>query len=88
VLGATVPAIIRFISKEFAILVGLSVVIAFPIAFWITSRWLGSFAYRIGLSWWIFAGSGAVVVAITLLTMAWRSRKAAASNPIDALRYE
>ena len=88
VLGATVPAILKFMSREFATLVGLAIVLAFPIAFMISSSWLGNFAYRIDLAWWIFAGSGAVVFAITLLTMTWRSLRAATANPVDSLRYE
>jgi len=88
VLGATIPAIVRLMSREFAALVGLAVVVAVPAAYYASSRWLGSFAYRIDLAWWIFAGSGAAVTLITLLTVAWPSFRAAVVNPVESLRYE
>ncbi|MEN6310107.1 MAG: FtsX-like permease family protein, partial [Acidobacteriota bacterium] len=88
VLGATIPDIVRFMSREFAALVGLAVIVAVPAAYYASSRWLGSFAYRIGLAWWIFAGSGAAVALITLMTVAWRSLRAAIANPVESLRYE
>jgi putative ABC transport system permease protein len=51
-------------------------------------RWLENFAYKISLSWWVFALSGAVALGIALLTVSWRSWKAASRNPVEALRYE
>jgi putative ABC transport system permease protein len=88
VLGATVPAIVRFMSREFAILVGTAIVLAIPLSFYVSSRWIETYAYRIGLAWWIFAGSGIAVAAVTLLTIGWRSVRAAVINPVETLRYE
>ncbi len=88
VLGATVVDIVRFMSKEFSILVGAAIVLALPLGYYIGARWLGGFAYRIPLSWWIFAGSGAVVFTVTFLTMSWQAVKAAVANPVHSLRSE
>jgi putative ABC transport system permease protein len=88
VLGATVADIVRFMSKEFSILVGAAIVLAFPLGYYVGARWLGGFAYRIPLSWWIFAGSGAVVFTVTFLAMSWQAVKAATANPVQSLRSE
>jgi ABC-type antimicrobial peptide transport system permease subunit len=88
VLGATIMDIVRFMSREFAILVGAAIVLAWPIGYVIGSRWLSGFAYRIPLSWWIFAGSGAVVFVVAFLAMGWRSVRAATADPVRSLRWE
>lgn len=88
VLGATVADIVRIISKEFATLVGAAILLALPIGYYFGARWLGGFAYRIALSWWIFAGSGAAVLAVTFLAMSWQAVKAAIANPVKSLRSE
>lgn len=88
VLGATIMDIVRFMSREFAILVGAAIVLAWPIGYIIGSRWLSGFAYRIPLSWWIFAGSGAIVLAVAFLAMGWRSVRTAIIDPIRSLRWE
>ena len=88
VLGASVPGILVMLSKDFAILVLISTVIAVPVASTALQSWLRDFAYRIELSWWIFALAGAMALAIALLTVSIQTIKAAAGNPVDSLRYE
>jgi len=51
-------------------------------------RWLQNFAYRIDLSWWVFALSGVIALLIAFLTVSWQSYRAASKNPVEALRYE
>ena len=88
VLGATTGNIAMLLNKGFAILVLLSLVIASPVAWWMTDRWLRDFAYRTSIAWWVFplAGTGAVLIA--LLTVSLQSIRAAMSNPIKNLRTE
>jgi putative ABC transport system permease protein len=88
VLGASATRIVRLMSAEFAALVGIAVLLAWPIGYSLAARWLGSYAYKIRLAWWIFAGSGLIVFALTLLTMSLRAVKAARTNPVESLRYE
>jgi putative ABC transport system permease protein len=88
VLGASVPAILYMLSKDFAKWVILANIIAWPIAWYVMKIWLQNFAYRIDISWWIFVLSGGIALAIALITVSFQSIKAAIANPIKALRYE
>ncbi len=88
VLGASLFGILRLISKEFILLIAVAIVVSIPLAIWITSGWLQDFAYRITLSWWIFAIPGIAVVAIALLTVSVHTLKAAMTDPVKSLRYE
>jgi putative ABC transport system permease protein len=62
--------------------------IACPVAGYLMHHWLGRFAYKTSLSWWIFALAGVLALGIALLTVSWQSWKAATRNPVEALRYE
>ncbi|HTR28301.1 MAG TPA: ABC transporter permease, partial [Puia sp.] len=66
VLGASVGSITALLSKDFAWLVGIAFVVATPVAWWFSRQWLQDFAYRTGLSWWVFvlAGIGAMGIAL------------------------
>ena len=88
VLGASVQSIISLFSKDFLKLVGLSFIIATPIAAYLMKSWLQGFAYKISLSWWIFALTGLSALAIALLTVGYQTIKAAKMNPIQNLRTE
>lgn len=88
VLGASVLSITQLLSNDFLRLVGLSLVIAFPIAYWLTSRWLQDFAYRINISWTVFLMAGIVALAIALFTVSFQAIKAAITNPVKSLRTE
>ena len=63
-------------------------VIAFPLAWFAMERWLQDFAYRIELQWWMFVLSGAIAVAIALLTVSLQAVKAATADPVKSLRTE
>jgi len=88
VLGASVEGIVMLLSKDFVKLVLISLVIATPIAWWSMYNWLLDFPYRMDISWWIFAISGAVAIVIALLTVFFQSVKAALVNPVRNLRAE
>jgi putative ABC transport system permease protein len=88
VLGASVKGIVFMLSKQFTKWVLLANVIAWPVAYYIMSRWLKSFAYRTDINILIFIISGLLVLAIALLTVSFQSIRAATSNPADSLRYE
>jgi len=88
VLGASVPSILRLLSKEPILLVILGSVIASPIAWWVMSKWLANFAYRIEIQWWYFPLAGIGVIFIALLTVSFQAIKAARANPVDSLRNE
>ena len=88
VLGASGREIVLLLSKEFSKWVFAANIIAWPLAYYIMNRWLGNFAYRIGVKWDIFIFSGIITAIIALFTVSFHSIKAANSNPVNALKYE
>lgn len=88
VLGSSVPAIVKLLTKDFLKLILIAFVIGVPIAWLGMYKWLQEFAYRIHISWWIFALAGISVMVIALLTISFQAIKAAIANPVDSLRSE
>ncbi|MEJ0029588.1 MAG: FtsX-like permease family protein [Bacteroidota bacterium] len=88
VLGASVWSILQLFSKEYISIVAISFVLALPLAWFEIDNWLQGFAFRIGLQWWMFALPGAVLMILALMVISFTTRKAAVSNPVDALRTE
>ena len=88
VLGASVAKIVKNLNKSFLKWVLIANLMAWPIAWFAMNRWLENFAYRIGLSWWMFVLAAVLAVFIALLTVSLQTVKAALKNPIDSLRYE
>ena len=88
VLGQSAMDITLMLSKEFTRLVIVSILIALPASYWLTSDWLSDFAYRIPLSFWYFAGAGIIALLISILTVGSQAIKAANLNPVDGLREE
>jgi len=88
VLGASVSNIVKMLSIDFIKLVLLAFVIATPIAWWSMNKWLQDFAFRIDLSWWIFAATGIIALIVALITLSFQAIKAAISNPVKSLRTE
>jgi putative ABC transport system permease protein len=86
--GARVAEIITLLNKDFIKWVLIAFIIAAPVSWYVMNLWLENFAYRTGLSWWIFALAGLIAMAIALLTVSWQSLRAATRNPVEALRYE
>ena len=86
--GATITEIITLLNWEFVKWVLFAFIIATPITWFIMHKWLQGFAYKIELSWWIFALAGVIALGIALLTVSWQSWRAATRNPVEALRYE
>jgi len=88
VLGASVTGIVRLLSKDFMKLVGISILIATPIAVWAMNKWLEAFAYRVPLAWWMFALAGIAAILIALITVSFQSIRAALANPTKSIRTE
>lgn len=88
VLGASIAHIALIISKDFLKLVCIALVIASPIAWWAMNKWLQDFAYRITISWWMFAIAGLVAILVALATVSVQAVKAAIANPVKNLRTE
>ena len=88
VVGASEGTIVRIISKEFIILVGISILIAFPLAFYFMRDWLQQFVYRTNLGLFVFILAGLITVTITFITISYQALKAANANPAESLRVE
>ncbi|HVX25658.1 MAG TPA: ABC transporter permease [Parafilimonas sp.] len=88
VLGASVFNLWKLLSKDFVVLVLISLLIAIPVAYYFMHNWLQNYEYRTTLSWWIFAVTGFGALLITLLTVSFQSIKAAIANPVKSLRTE
>jgi putative ABC transport system permease protein len=86
--GAGVGEVIRLLNMNFVGRIALAFVIAVPVALYVLHRWLDNFAYKISLSWWIFAVSGLAVLLLSVASVSLQSWRAATANPVDAIRSE
>jgi putative ABC transport system permease protein len=86
--GAKISDIIVNINHGIIIWIAAAYILAIPLSYFLIRQYLKGFAFRIKLSWWIFALAGLIVLAIALLTVSWQSWRAATRNPVEALRYE
>jgi ABC-type antimicrobial peptide transport system permease subunit len=88
ILGASVYSVWYLLSKEFVLLVIISLLIAGPAAYYCMHGWLQHYTYHTEIAWWIFAAAGLAATFITLLTVSYQALKAALSNPVESLRSE
>ena len=88
VLGASVQGITALLSSDFLKLVGVSLILAFPMAYWVMHSWLQDFAYRITINWSVFVIAGILALLIAMITISFQAVRAAISNPIKSLRSE
>jgi putative ABC transport system permease protein len=88
VMGASIGQIIFLFFKEFAILIGIANLVAFPIAYYTMNEWLENFAYRVGIGGSVFGLAVFISIAIALLTISLQTIKAAVANPVKSLRSE
>lgn len=88
VLGASVKNILLLLSKDYMKLILIAFFIAIPVANYIISEWLQNFAYRIEISWWLFAIPGVMILLIAAFSVSSQTLKAARKNPVDSLRFE
>ena len=88
VLGASTSNIVYLFSKEFILLIFIAFLIATPLAWYVMNQWLQNYAYRINISWWLFAAGGLAAIIIALATISFQAIKAAMANPVKSLRTE
>lgn len=88
VLGATVGNIMQLLSLSFLKMVLIAAAIGTPIAYVLMNKWLNSFEFKIGVSFWILATSVLAAILIAFLTVCFQAYKAATANPVEALKYE
>ena len=88
VLGASVPGVVRLLTKDFLGLVLVAIVISMPMAWWIANEWLQTFAYRVSVSGWLLLGVGLITLSVAAIVVGFQAVRAAVVNPVDSLRAE
>jgi ABC-type antimicrobial peptide transport system permease subunit len=83
--GAGIKDIITMLTKEFLILVSISMFVAFPLAYFWLTKMLQDYAYRISLSWWMFALAALITIILTVITVGFKALRAATANPVKAI---
>lgn len=86
VMGATSAEIVKQLVESFLRMVAVGAVVALPLAWWLMSRWLQDYSYRIEMPVWVFVAAVVAVLVFALLTVLWQSRKAANENPVDSIK--
>ncbi|MBA4849340.1 ABC transporter permease [Emticicia sp. BO119] len=88
VLGASVSSVVQLLSSDFIRLVGLSLVFAFPTAYYAIEKWLQNYPYRVSISIWPFVITALIAIMIAFFTVSIQSIRAALMNPIKSLKNE
>ena len=88
VLGSPISQILILLSKEFARLTVIAIILAFPLSWYGMDKWLENFAFQTNIPWWIFALSGLMAILITYLATVFQAIKASRTNPVEALKFE
>ena len=88
VLGASVLNITTLLSKDFLKLVMISFLVACPVAWWMMTKWLQNYPFRVSMTWQVFLFAGLLSLLISILTVSYQSIKAAVANPVRSLRTE
>jgi ABC-type antimicrobial peptide transport system permease subunit len=86
--GASEYMIVRMLSGDFTKMLLVSIAITLPVSYFLAGYWLESFAYRIALKWWFFAGAGVSALLIAWVIVGTQTIKAARANPVESLRSE
>jgi putative ABC transport system permease protein len=88
VLGGDVAQILWIFGKEFSRLVLIAFLLAAPVGWFLMSRWLETYEYKVSITPWVFVLELAVIFTIVLFTVGYQSLKTALMNPVNSLRAE
>jgi len=86
--GASPGRILKLISKDYLLLILLSILIASPLTWILINKWLEGFPYRVSLHWWVFLYTGVLALVIALAAVSIQTLRAAGKNPAEAIKYE
>jgi putative ABC transport system permease protein len=88
VLGASAAGLVGLLSADFAKLLVLALLTAIPLSWTIMNKWLNNFAYRTAITWWLYLGSGLLLMIVAILTVGTLAYKATSNNPAKSLRID
>ena len=83
--GASVGSILQMFNRKYLYIVAACSAVAIPVSYYIISRWMEQYVYRVEMSWWVYALAAGVILAITVVTVTLRSFKAATENPTESI---
>jgi len=88
VCGAKITEIVVLLNESLIKWFLIGFFVSCILSWFLMTKWLENFAYKITLDWWIFVSGAITVLIITALTVSWQTWKAASTNPVDSLKYE
>ncbi len=88
VMGGSIGKIVNLLTFEFAKLVIIANLIAWPLAFYFAKDWLQNFSYSTSIKWWIFPVAGILSLLLSIIIVGTKAYQSAVKNPVDALKYE
>jgi len=86
--GSSIEEVVRLFGKTYVVIWALCFIIACPLAYFFVNKWLAGFAYKTPMYLWVFLAGGAIVLFVTIVTVAVQSYRAATQNPTKALNME
>lgn len=86
--GSTIRQILSRLNRHYVYIVCICFVLAAPVAYYMTQKWLEGFAYKVPVYWWLYAIAFLIVLLITIATVTFQSWRAAMANPVDSLKSE
>ena len=87
-LGASEAGIVMLLAKEFLRLVAISLLIAFPVAWFAMHKWLQGFVYKTSIGGWVFLATGTIALLVAFITVSYQTIRAAMANPVSSLKIE
>lgn len=88
VMGATEQSLLMLLTKDYVILIFISLLLSVPITWYMMNQWLESFEYRVVIGWQVFVWAGSLSLLIALITISYQAIKTAWTRPADTLKYE
>jgi putative ABC transport system permease protein len=88
IMGATEQSLLLLLTKDYVLLISLSIILSVPITWYTMNTWLQSFEYRVFIGWQVFAGAAVISLLITLMTISYQAIKTAWTQPADTLKHE
>ena len=88
VLGAAINQLLVLLAKDFVKLIAIAAILAVPVTWFIMNRWLNSYAYHIGITWWLLLMPVLAILLISILVISYQTIKVAITNPVKSLKSE
>jgi putative ABC transport system permease protein len=88
VLGATEQSLLVLLSRDYVMMILVSLLLSVPITWYLMSNWLQSFQYRVEVGWQVFAMAGGLSLLVALITISYQALKTAWTHPAETLKYE